>query len=90
MHLSFMCRPSKQLQNGLSPLELSVITEGERKIVRFQKYLKATDFNASKQRAKRNIEINEYMDSVKAKFYAIELEMLQRKIPITASSIIDV
>ena len=85
-----MCRPSKMLQNGLSPLELSVITEGERKIVRFQKYLKATDFNASKQRAKRNIEINEYMDSVKAKFYAIELEILQRKIPITASSIIDV
>lgn len=90
MYLNFMCRPSKMLQNGLSPLELSVITEGERKIVRFQKYLKATDFNASKQRAKRNIEINEYMDSVKAKFYAIELEILQRKIPITASSIIDV
>jgi len=58
----------------------------------FPLYLpRATDrFCVGQQRAKRNIEINEYMDSVKAKFYAIELEMLQRKIPITARNIIDV
>lgn len=90
MYLNFMCRPSKRLQNGLSPLELSIIVEGERKIIRFPKYIKVTDFNASKQRVKRNVELNEFMDSVKAKFYAIELEMLQRNMPITINSVMDV
>lgn len=85
-----MCRPSKRLQNGLSPLELSIIVEGKRKIIRFPKYIKVTDFNASKQRVKRNVELNEFMDSVKAKFYAIELEMLQRNMPITINSVMDV
>ena len=90
MYLNFMCRPSKRLQNGLSPLELSIIVEGDRKIIRFPKYLKVTDFNASKQRVKRNVELNEFMDSVKAKFYAIESEMLQRNMPITINSVMDV
>jgi len=90
MYLNFMCRPSKRLQNGLSPLELSIIVEGERKIIRFPKYIKVTDFNASKQRVKRNVELNEFMDSVKAKFYAIESEMLQRNMPITINSVMDV
>lgn len=90
MYLNFMCRPSKRLQNGLSPLELSIIVEGERKIIRFPKYIKVTDFNASKQRVKRNVELNEFIDSVKAKFYAIESEMLQRNMPITINSVMDV
>lgn len=90
MYLNFMCRPSKRLQNGLSPLELSIIVEGERKIIRFPKYIKVTDFNASKQRVKRNVKLNEFIDSVKAKFYAIESEMLQRNMPITINSVMDV
>lgn len=90
MYLNFMCRPSKRLQNGLSPLELSIIVEGKRKIIRFPKYIKVTDFSASKQRVKRNVELNEFMDSVKAKFYSIELEMLQRNMPITINSVMDV
>ena len=63
MYLKFMCRPSKMLQNGLCPLELSIIIEGKRKIIRFQKFIKASDFNASKQHVKRNPEVNEYMEN---------------------------
>lgn len=81
MYLKFMCRPSKMLQNGLCPLELSIIIEGKRKIIRFQKFIKASDFNAPKQYVKRNPEVNEYMESIRAKFYSIETEMLQRNIP---------
>ena len=90
MYLKFMCRPSKMLQNGLCPLELSIIIEGKRKIIRFQKFIKASDFNAPKQYVKRNPEVNEYMESIRAKFYSIETEMLQRNIPITTQNVLDI
>lgn len=90
MYLKFMCRPSKMLQNGLCPLELSIIIEGKRKIIRFQKFIKASDFNASRQHVKRNPEVNEYMESIRAKFYSIETEMLQRNIPITTQNVLDI
>ena len=43
MYLSFMCRPSKQLQNGLSPIEVSITIGKERRIIRLPKYIRAED-----------------------------------------------
>ncbi len=90
MYISFFCRPSKQLQNGLSPIEVSVTIGKERRVIRLPKYVKAEDFNVKKQRVKRNEVLNNYLDAVKVKFTQIETEMLKRNMPITTRTIIDV
>ena len=41
------------LKNGLCPLELSIIVGLERRIMRFQYYIKKEDFIVSKQRKKK-------------------------------------
>ena len=43
MYLSFMCRPSKQLQNGLSPIKVLITIGKERRIIRLPKYIKVED-----------------------------------------------
>lgn len=43
MYLSFICRPSKKLKNGTSPLEVSISVGQERMVIRLNKYLKAGD-----------------------------------------------
>lgn len=90
MYISFFCRPSKQLQNGLSPIEVSVTIGKERRVIRLPKYVKAEDFNVKKQRVKRNEVLNNYLDAVKVKFTQIETEMLKRNMPITTRTVIDV
>ena len=90
MYISFFCRPSKQLQNGLSPIEVSVTIGKERRVIRLPKYVRAEDFNVKKQRVKRNEVLNHYLDAVKVKFTQIETEMLKRNMPITTRTVIDV
>lgn len=90
MYLSFFCRLSKQFQNGLSPIEVSVTIGKERRVIRLPKYVKAEDSNVKKQRVKRNEVLNNYLDAVKVKFIQIETEMLKRNMPITTRTIIDV
>ena len=90
MYISFFCRPSKQLQNGLSPIEVSVTIGKERRVIRLPKYVRAEDFNVKKQRVKRNEILNRYLDAVKVKFTQIETEMLKRNMPITTRTVIDV
>jgi site-specific recombinase XerD len=88
MYISFFCRPSKQLQNGLSPIEVSVTIGKERRVIRLPKYVRAEDFNVKKQRVKRNEVLNRYLDAVKVKFTQIETEMLKRNMPITTRTVI--
>lgn len=90
MYISFFCRPSKQLQNGLSPIEVSITIGKERRVIRLPKYVKAEDFNVKKQRVKRNEVLNNYLDAVKVRFTQIETEMLKRNMPISTRTIIDV
>lgn len=90
MYISFFCRPSKQLKNGLSPIEVSVTIGKERRVIRLPKYVRSEDFNVKKQRVKRNEVLNCYLDAVKIKFTHIETEMLKRNMPITSRTVIDV
>ena len=90
MYLSFICRPSKKLKNGTSPLEVSISVGQERMVIRLNKYLKAEDFNVKKQRVRRNEELNQFIEAVKAKFAQIETEMIKRNMPITVRSIVDI
>lgn len=90
MYLSFICRPSKKLKNGTSPLEVSISVGQERMVIRLNKYLKAEDFNVKKQRVRRNEELNQFIEAVKAKFAQIETEMIKRNMPMTVRSVVDI
>lgn len=90
MYLNFLCRASKKLKNGLNPLELSIILGQERKILTLDRQIKAQDFNAKRQRVRRDEETNLYMDAVKTKLYSIESEMLRRNMPMNIKLLLDI
>jgi len=90
MNLNFLCRPSKSLKNGKSPLQLSVIVGKERKQITLDRYVKAQDFNAIKQCVKNDDDLNVYIESIRNRFFEIETEMIRRCMNITPSTLIDV
>lgn len=77
MVLNFVCRASKARKNGLSPIELSIIIKGERKIIAIQRYCKADDFNSKTQKVRGDKELNAYLESVKKKCWKIEMDLMQ-------------
>lgn len=90
MHLNFICRASKKRRNGLCPLELSITVGEERKVLTLERSVRFQDFNSKSQRVKRDDLTNAYMDSVKAKFYSIESEMIHRNMAITLQNVLEV
>ena len=77
MRLNYICRASKARKNGLSPIELSVIINGERAIITLDRYVKSTAFNSTTQKVRGDKETNEYLDTVRKKCYSIENELLK-------------
>lgn len=77
MTLNFLCRASKARKNGLSPIELSVIINGNRAIIVLDRQVVSTKFNSSKQAVKGDKEVNEYLDVVRKKCYNIETELIK-------------
>ena len=61
MTLNFICRASKARRNGLSPIELSVIIDGNRSIITLDRQVHHTKFNTVKQIVKGDKETNEYL-----------------------------
>lgn len=76
MVLNFVCRASKTRKNGLSPIELSIIINGERRFVTTQRYCKSTDFNTKTQKVKGDKELNQYLDSIRKKCWKIEMDLM--------------
>lgn len=85
-NFSFICRPSKQDRNGLSPIELSIIIDGKRTYVALPMKVSAADFT-KKMNSKRNNELLEYTSSVRTQLTKYCNEMMAQGIAITASSI---
>lgn len=52
MVINFVCRVSKAQKDGLSPLELSIITNGSRKYITLERNVKAANFDSKKQKVK--------------------------------------
>ena len=77
MTLNFVCRASKSRKDGLSPIELSVIINGERSIITLDKKINPKLFIPSSQRVKGDSIINEYLDIIRQKCYQIENELLK-------------
>lgn len=90
MYLNFMCRSSKKRKDGLSPIELSIIQGEERKMISLNRWINAADFNQKKQKVRKNDDINEYLDAVRTKMFAIEAELIRRNLPNKVSNILDI
>lgn len=75
MKLKFVVRASKARKDGQSPIELSVIVNGERSIIALDRKCKATLFNPSTQKVKGDKETNAYLASVTNKCYMLDTEL---------------
>lgn len=77
MRLNYICRASKARKNGLSPIELSIIINGERCIITLDRYIKSTLFNPSTQKVRGDKELNSYLDTIRKKCYSIENDLIK-------------
>lgn len=90
MRLNFVVRKSKIGSKGTAPLELSVIINGERKILTLKHRVNPKSWNATRQRVKGDNLINEYIEAISTKFFSIEIEMIKRNVPVTLESVLEV
>ena len=77
MTINFICRASKARKNGLSPIEMSVIIDGDRTIIALDRKIDVKKWNASTQKVKGEKEINDYLDAVRKKCWRIETELIK-------------
>lgn len=84
----FSLRESKQNKKGLSPIEVSITTNGKRIYFCTGKHIPAADWNKEKQVVKGKNEeaqlINGYLIQLRNKIYQKEIELLQKGYLITA------
>ena len=77
MTLSFVCRASKARKDGKSPIELSIIINGIRSIIALDRKIPYNKFNPKTQTVRGDKEINEYLDVIRRKCFAIEIELIK-------------
>lgn len=85
----FSLRESKQNKKGLSPIEVSISTNGERTYFSTGKQVRSIDWNKEKQSVKGKGEetqlINGYLTQLRNKIYQKEVELIQKGYLITAN-----
>lgn len=77
MNINFCCRASKARKDGQSPIEMSVIINGERSIITLDRKINHKHFIPSSQKVRGDKEINEYLEVVKQKCYRLEIELIK-------------
>ena len=77
MVLNYICRASKARKDGLSPIELSIIINGERSIITLDRKIQSQKFNSVTQKVRGDKDINEYLDTIRKKCYHIENELIK-------------
>lgn len=77
MVLNYVCRASKARKDGLSPIELSIIINGERSVITLDRKIQSQKFNSVTQKVKGDKEINEYLETIRKKCYQIENELIK-------------
>lgn len=83
MKLNFVVRESKVGKNGIAPLELSVTINGERKVFALDRRCNPSKWDAKNQKVKGSKEINDYINVIRSKCYALYNEMVSLKLHIT-------
>lgn len=89
----FSLRESKQNKKGLSSVEVSISTNGERIYFNTGKQARAADWNKEKQSVKGKSEeaqlINSYLAQLRNKIYQKEIELIQKGYLVTANLLKD-
>lgn len=86
-NLSFYCRSSKaSKKNGLAPIELSLIINGERVFINLPRKEYPATFKKAVS-SKRTNPIKEYLEEVRNKFNDVQLDMMHNNIPLSADSL---
>ena len=73
--INFYCRESKKGKKGLAPIEVCVITNGERIMLSLPRKEDPKTFNALISQKKNN-EIKEYCEIWRMKIYEIQKQLL--------------
>ena len=81
--ISFYCRESKRNKNGLSPVEVSIIINGERKFINLPIKYNPIEFNRTRQPK----EIIEAIDAWRTRINGFMTEMVQNGIPLTSNNL---
>lgn len=89
MVVNFVCRNSKIRNNGLCPIELSIIINGKRRYLSLDRRIKPKSFDSKKQRVKGDKETTDFLEAVRSKCYQIETEMIKAKMLITVDTFIE-
>lgn len=82
-NVAFFCRDSKKNKAGLSPIELSITLNGDRKFINLPRKEKPSDFN----RKHRNSDLDDYLSLMRSRVNNIMTEMLANGEPITTEAI---
>ena len=86
--ISFYCRESKTNRQGLAPIEMSIIINGERCIVTLPRKESPSEFKRCCT-SKRDNDIKQYLQAVRNKVGVIQTEMMEKDIPLSASLLRD-
>ena len=81
--ISFYCRDSKVNRQGLAPIEMSIVINGERCLITLPRKEKPSDFKRDRYSRKDN-DIKQYLQAVRNKVGTIQTEMMEKDIPLTA------
>lgn len=82
-NVSFVCRKSKANKAGLSPIELSIVINGERTYLTLPRKERYSVFEKL-YKSKRQNDLTIYLNEIYSKINKIQTEMLQQSIPLTA------
>lgn len=85
---NFYCRSSKAGRNGDSPVELSIIVNGERTFVQLPFRCNADEFKKAVQSKKPNY-IKDYLEEVRIKLRDAQLDLMRNGLPLTANTLKD-
>lgn len=89
MKLNFVVRESKVGKNATAPLELSVIIDGERRYITLDRRCNPTKWDTKNQKAKGSKELNEYINTIRSRCYALESEMISLKLHLTVDTFVN-
>lgn len=77
MVINFICRASKTRKTGLTPIEMSIIIDGERGIITLDRQIQLSKWIPKTQSVRGDKDINEYLNVIRKKCWKIETELLR-------------
>lgn len=85
-NVSFYCRNSKANTKGLSPIEITIIINGERTIITLPRKENPKEFKAAVA-SKRNNPIKDYLEATRKRLNEITTELMERGEALTAATL---